>query len=154
MRGSKYTVSGVSVATTATDDLAIATLWNPSATRRLFVHEAHFFKTTAGAADILKLRRTSTIGTAGTTITPTIVNDFERSLAPPSAATVGVNVFSVAPTMEALDLISAVIPGAIGAGVMWVFQDPIAIPVGAGLAFTTGSALAMPVSRFTWVWSE
>src|SRR6266576_3693993 len=97
----KYGVSSVTVATAATADLAIASLWNASTTRSIALKEVHVFKTTAGAADIAKIRRISARGTPGSTITPTIVNDYDRALAPASGALLDLNVYTVEPTKEA-----------------------------------------------------
>ena len=149
-----YGVSSVTVATAATADHGIAMLWNASTTRAIAVKEIHVFKTTAGAADICKVRRASARGTAGSTITPTIVNDYDRALAPASGALLDLAAFSGQPTFEALDLHSVVLPAVIGAGMMWQFSDPIWVRQSAGLAIVTGSALAFPVSRVAFVWQE
>ena len=149
-----YAVSGVTVATAATADHVICSLWNVSSARPLWLQELHVFKTTAGAADIPKIRRHTTKGTVGSTITPTIVNNLARDIAPVSTCEFNLAAFSAQPTFEALDLYSAVLPAVIGSGMMWQFRDPIRIPGGAGVAICTGSALAFPVSRVTAVWSE
>lgn len=150
----RYTVSAVTVATAATVDHAIAGLWNASTSRRIAVKEIHVFKTAAGGADIVKVRRVTSRGTAGSTVTPTIVNEHDRQIAPASGALLDLAAYSVQPTFEALDLHSAVLPGAIGSGIMWIFEEPIWVPATNGLVVCTGSALAFPVSRVTVTWLE
>lgn len=144
-----YVVQGKTAATAATIDHAIAALWNPHASIRLKVAAIHVFKQGAGAADEPVIRRSTTRGTAGSTITPTNVNDFERVTAPPSGALLDLAAFSAQPTLEALGLHGAVIASAVGSGLMWVFSEPLEVPAGNGLVLTTGVALAYPVSRVT-----
>jgi hypothetical protein len=149
-----YGVTGKTVATAVTIDHAVAQLWNPSTARRIRVREIHVAKQAAGGADEPTLRRSTARGTAGSTITPTIVNDFERDLAPPSGALLDLSAFSAQPTLEALSPASFVVPAAAGAGLMWAFPEPIEIPAASGLVLTTGIALAFPVSRVTFIWQE
>ena len=152
----RYGASGPTAATAATADNAVAQIWNPSTTKRLFVKEIHVFKTTAGAADIPNLRRTSARGTITTAYTPDITNDFEHGLAPESVCTIDLN-FSVQPTFlgtAARGNVGALLPAAIGAGIMWVFERPMQVKSGQGLCVCTGSALAFPVSIVTFVWDE
>lgn len=152
----RYGVAGASVATAATADLCISALWNPSTNKTIQVSEIWVFKTTAGAADIPKLRRISARGTAGSTITPAIQNDYSRSQAPVSGALMDLNVFTVAPTADGLPLPTPIVPGAIGAAFIWKFDADRLLWVlpGAGVGIWTGSALAFPVSWISWVWDE
>jgi hypothetical protein len=152
----RFGVSGACLATAATADLCISSLWNPSAVRPIFVKEIWIFKTTAGAADIPKLRRISARGTPGSTITPAIQNDFSRSAAPVSGSLMDLNTYTVAPTADGNPLPTPLIPGAIGAAFIWKMDDhqPLWVLPGAGLGIFTGSALAFPVSWISWVWDE
>jgi hypothetical protein len=149
----RYIVHGKTAATAATIDHALAQLWNPSTAYRLRVKEVWVFKQAAGAADEPVLRRATARGTAGSTVTPTIVNNDERALAPPSGALLDMAAFTVQPTLEALGVAGGVLPAAIGTGYMWIFQN-LVVPPGNGLVITTGIALAFPVSRVTFLWDE
>lgn len=154
----RYAVAGKTAATAATIDVGIAGIWNASSVRRIYVYEIHLFKQAVGAADEPKLRRTSARGTAATTATPTIENDFAQDQAPPSGALLDLS-YSAQPTFTGTsgsggDEISLVTPAAIGAGIMWAFPTPIEVKGGSGLAIVTGIALAFPVARVGYVWEE
>lgn len=155
----KYSVSGPTAATAATADNGIAGLWNPSTTKRIFLKEIHVFKTTAGAADIPRIRRTSARGTASTSFTPTSAYDYDVLSAPESGAILDL-AYSVQPTFTGTasrGLLGALIPAAIGAGFVWVLEPverAFQIPAGTGLCVVTGSALAFPISEVAFVWYE
>jgi hypothetical protein len=152
----RYGASGPTAATAAAADNAIATLWNPSTTKRIAVSQVHLFKTAAGAADIPRLRRATARGTASTSYTPGISADFDRQLAPESGAIVDL-AYSVQPTFEGTALrgiLGALTPGSIGAGIMWVFDRTLWIPAGAGLSIVTGSVLAYPIAEAAFIWDE
>src|SRR6266487_2355757 len=136
----RYAVSGPTAATAATADNVIASLWNPSAARSIFVKEAHVFKTTAGAADIVNIRRSSTKGTVTTSFVGAIEGDFDHAIAPVSVAEIDL-AFSAQPTLSGTagrGLFGMCVPGAIGAGAMWVFEEPIQVKAGTGLCLCTG----------------
>lgn len=152
----RYSATIPTVATAATADNAITALWNPSTATPVWVCEIHLFKTGAGAADVPRVRRITAEGTTVVTFSPGIQHDYDRQLAPPSAARL-IGDWSAEPTIEGTasrGIVGAVIAGSIGSGMMWVFTRPIKIPEGAGLAVVTGSALAFPISEATWVWEE
>jgi hypothetical protein len=152
----RYTVSGLSVATAATADLVIAELWNPSSTKSLFVRELGVFKTTAGAADRPKLRRSTARGTAGSTVTPGAANHHAGGVtAPATGAVLDINVFTGVPTLATGDLHQAVLSAGVGGGLIWNFGDEaLEVPAGKGLCLCTGSALAFPVSTVYFGWAE
>lgn len=150
----RYAVGGRSLATAATADHVAALLWNPSATKSIQVREIWVFKTVA-TLDNHQLRRASSAGaTPTTTVTPTIVNDFQRELAPPSGALLYLGTFGTQPTLEAVALARANLPAAIGAGFIWVFAEAITVKPGAGLAISTPTAVILQPSDFTFVWDE
>ena len=84
-------------ATAATTNVQAAVLWNPHATIRLRVYEISWFKTVA-TADNLALLRVTGRGTPTTTATPTIENETDRAVAPPSGAVVD-TAWSTGPTI-------------------------------------------------------
>jgi len=146
MLNNRFEVSGATAATTIAVDRAIAGIWNPSTAKRISVLEIHIAKTAAGGADRPKLRRSSARGTATTTVTPGVNHDLTGDLVTPLSGFLLDVTYSVEPTLKAGDMRQFVIPGAIGAGVMWVFAEPIEIPEGEGLVICTGSALAFPIA--------
>lgn len=148
-----YRVGGRSAATAATDTHVAAALWNASTTKDIFLTELHFAVTTAASATAA-LRRTTTRGTAGSTVTPDIDNAVARTAAPVSGALLDLAAYSVQPTLDASELDRWMTAAAIGAGKIWVFSDPIKIPQSAGLAILTRAAAAFPASDFTFAWRE
>lgn len=146
----RYIVNGKTAATAGTIDHAIAGVWNPSSSKRIKLTEMHIFKQAVGAADEPVLRRATARGTAGSTVTPTSVNEVEQVAAPPSGFLLDLAAYTVQPTLAASPLHGAVIPAAIGAGIMWTFPDfGLEIPAGQGIILTAGIALAFPVARIT-----
>jgi hypothetical protein len=150
-----FTIGAAPGTTAATIDHAIAQLWNPSSAVHLFVTQVHAVKITATGLNILVLRRSSARGTAGSTITPTAINDHGHRLAPPSGALLDLAAFSVQPTLDALNLFNWALPAAIGSGVIWTFAEPIRVQAGDGLVLTQGNAVASDVGgRVTFSWME
>lgn len=149
----RYSVTGKTAATAVTIDHAIAQIWNASTSKRLWVREIHVFKQAVGAADEPVIRRSTARGTAGSTVTPGTIQEREQIAVPPSGFLLDLAAFTVQPTLAGTQatgsLESAVIPAAIGAGIMWSWQEPWEVPAGQGLVVTTGIALAFPVSRVT-----
>jgi hypothetical protein len=152
----QYTVSGIcGAATAATVDLAICNLWNPSTTLPIYVNQVHYVKFTATGINVPRLSHTTTIGTPATTVTPTITNEHDTSLAPPSTVALGLGLYSVEPTkVSALREHSWIVPAAVGSGVMWVFEKPLMVKAGTGLCICSGTAVASDVGAvvaFTWM---
>ena len=151
----RYTIGVAPGTTAATADHAISQLWNPSSAVTLYLKEIHVVKVTATGLNVLQLRRSTARGTAGSTITPTIVNEYDNALAPPSGALIDLAAFSAQPTLSALNLHSWILPAAIGSGVMWVFEEPIRIKPGTGIVVTQGNAVASDVGcRHVYTWLE
>lgn len=145
----RYAVNGKTAATAATIDHAIAEVWNPSTSKRIKLMQLWVAKQAAGAADEPVLRRSTAKGTAGSTVTPGSVQEYEQIAAPPSAFTLELAAFSVQPTLAAGPMHGFVLPASIGSGIIWVFDEPVEIKAGEGVVLTTGIALAFPVSRIT-----
>lgn len=150
-----FMVRGRTVATAATPGLAIATLWNPHATTRLTVHEIWFCASFAPASSAaIEIRRTTTKGTPGSTVTPTAANDIEGAIAPQSGAVLDINVYTVVPTITANALGAWTLGAAAGAGLIMPFPRGIEIPAGAGLAIVTANSVIVPISDVTFVWTD
>ena len=139
--------------TAATDDVA-AHLWNASTTKTIYVREIWYAKT-AATVDGIKLVRTTTIGTTpGATITPDIDNDTQRAVAPVSAAVLYTANFATEPTVQGPALAQTNLPAAIGAGFIWVFNTPIAVPQTTGLGLASPTAVIIQIADITYVWDE
>lgn len=143
-----YGISGRTVATAATINHAICSIWNPHATKRIAVTEFGIFKTAAGtAADSIRIARTSARGTPGSTITPVLADSYENHVAPPSGFLLDLAAFSVQPTLVAGGGFRRWMAAAVaGSAVVWPFRRPIVIPPGAGLAILQNQATIWPIS--------
>ena len=128
--------------------LPIASLYATAAVRPRIV-EIGCFNTTSTAVSIA-IRRLSTTGTQGTAQTG--VNQDDESQ---TAVAVPRDTHTVGPTISAGSLRIATLGGAVGAGVIWTFQEPgIVIPPGInnGVALIpwTGTGQICDIS-FTWI---
>lgn len=149
-----YSVGGRSVATAATDEIPAANFWNPATNKRLWVVEISVSKTVA-TIDNPAIQRTSTIGTAGSTVTPDIDNALERDFAPPSGCTLGLSTFSVVPTAQGPHIKVWNLPAAIGGGFIFIFPGKgICVPPGTGLAVVTHVAVILQPLDINFVWEE
>lgn len=148
----RFAVAGRSAATAATADNIGAALWNPAAAVSLKVKELHWFHSTA-TADNLEIIRISARGTASVTVTPDADNDLERLVGPASAAVLDVT-YTVQPTVQGPPMFRNNLPAALGAGVIYVFEKPIEVPAGTGLAVGTPVAVALVAADVTFVWDE
>lgn len=151
----RYAVAGRSAATAATADQAGCHLWNPHATKSIYIREVWWFKTVA-TADNPGLVRTSTIGTTpGTTVTPDADNAFDRHAAPPSACVLYLATFATYPVVQGPYMHRENLPAAIGAGLVWSFLDePVEVPAGTGFAVATPVATILQPGDATYVWDE
>ena len=150
-----YHVRGFTAATAATADHAIASLWNPSATKRIKVVEFAIFKAGAGAAnDSLKLERITTKGTPGSTVTPDADNSAEADAVPDSGAVLDLAAFTVQPTRATPALFGWVAPAVAAAGLVYPFPRGLTIPPGTGLAITQRAATAWPISEVSFVFED
>jgi hypothetical protein len=151
---SRYSVRGVSVATAATIDHAIAQIWNPSATKRIEVVEFAYFALTAPAASSgYYLRRSTARGTAGSTATPGLENSYARDAVPDSGFLLDLAVFTVQPTLAAAPGMG---PGfglspVSGSGLFYPIPGIfLTIPPGTGLVLCNRAAAITPAGEI-WV---
>lgn len=150
----RYGVGGRSAATAATANHVAATLWNPSTAFNIYVREIWVTKTVA-TADNHQLNFTTTRGTAGSTVTPDIDNNYERQVAPPSGALLDLAAYSVQPTLQTPALAARNLPATVGSFLVFDFRDkPIMVRPGQGLAIGTPVATVLQPSDFTFVWDE
>lgn len=154
----EYRVAGVTAASDANDNDAVAVLWNPHTTKPLWVAQFKFFADT-GANGKVTVTRTSTRGTAGSTVTPDIDNHTDHLLAPPTGALLDLANFTVEPTKLAPDMDSYQTAATIGAGQIFDFRtalNPLGIRVlpGAGLGIINGAAALVAASHVAVLWYE
>lgn len=146
-----FFVGGRSANTAATANHAAACLWN-AGTTVVWVKQIVCTKTVA-TADNHCLRRATARGTAGSTVTPTSVFEARQNAAP-SGVVLDLAAYSVQPTLAAGELKRDNLPATVGASWTWVFDEPIAIAPGAGLAVVTPVAVILQASDFSFEWYE
>ncbi len=148
----RYSVNGLSVATAVTDAHAICAVWNPHATKRIKARQVAAFAVAApGAGSGFELRRISARGTAGSTVTPTIVNSHIRDIAPPSGFLLDLAAYTVQPTLEAIALGVGFVFAAVAASGAVLPLDDIEILPGAGLAMINRAGIIVPACEISWV---
>ncbi|MGH2690734.1 MAG: hypothetical protein ACRDKW_18285 [Actinomycetota bacterium] len=151
---SRYSVAGRSADTAATANHVAAQLWNPSAIKALEVVEILVVQVGATVSNH-SLQRSTARGTAGSTVTPDIDNDYSRALAPPSGVLLDLAAFSVQPTLAGPDAFRANAPAAAGVGFGWSFYSkPYEVPPGTGVCILTPVAVILQDSDFTFVFDD
>lgn len=149
----RYAVAGRSAATAATADNFGAALWNPHASRSLYVVEIHWFKTVATRDDV-EIARITARGTATVTVTPDVDNDYARIVAPVTGALLDTT-YSAQPTIAGPAMYRNVLPAAIGAGFIYAFGGPgIEIPFGTGLGIGTPVATILQPADVTFIFDD
>jgi hypothetical protein len=150
-----YYVRGFTAATAATANHVIACLHNPSGSRRITVVEFGIFKAGAGTAnDTGYLCRTTTAGTAGSTVTPDADNAEAGDAAPDSGALLNLAAFTVQPTLASPGMYGWAAPAVAGAGVIIPLPRGITLAPGTGLAFVQRAATAWPTSEVNFVFTD
>jgi len=149
----RYSVTGLTTATAATNAVGIATLWNPSTAKSIFIVGIKVYKTIA-TVDVHALARISVRGTAAATVTPDIDNDYDHGLAPVSGALLDVGAYSGALTALTPSLESIYLPAAIGSGYNIVFPKAIQVKQSAGFGIITGAAVIGQPCNVTFIWDE
>lgn len=150
----RYSVSGRSVATSATANEPAAMLWNGSGAKDIRVREIQWTKVT-GTLDRMQIARFSTRGTPGSTVTPDIDNDYDRLLGPPSGCTLDLGDFTgTAAVIQDPALATINLPGVVATGFSLIFDPPIRVPAGTGLAVATPTAAAVVAGDVVFVWDE
>lgn len=128
-----YGVSGVTTGASTTAGEPAAVLWNPSGSISLLV--TSFTIGNAAAANIsMTIQRVTTRGTAGSTVTPDLDNDFARQGTPASGAVLDMGDYTAAPTTDASVLHRYRVPSIQGSEVDRGLPEPIEVPPGTGLA--------------------
>jgi hypothetical protein len=149
----RWSIAGRSAATAATANHCAAQLWNASSTRTIWVTAVGWSKTVATADTVALKRSTARGATPATTVTPTIANDWEREIIPPSLAVLELALFTTQPTLEGVALLQYSMPAAIASGFILPFETKdlqgIKIIPGAGLClYTPVATILQPADVF------
>lgn len=143
--------NGLTVATAATDAHAIFGIWNPSATKRIYLREFAVVAVAApGAGAGLEPRRMSARGTPGSTVTPGIPNADQNDTAPTSGWLLDLATYSVQPTLVANSPLRPawVFAAVVASGLIYPYAGPgLMIPPGAGIVFVNRAAIVFPASE-------
>jgi len=153
----RYRVSGTTAATAATDQHAIAAIWNPHATKSIIVRELALVAFAApGAGAGFLVRRISARGTAGSTVTPGAVNetDEDPGTVPQSGYLLDLAAYSVQPTIIAGDLDAWVFAAVAASGIIKPYPEGIWVGAGRGLALVNRAAIAFPTSEVSFLTEE
>ena len=98
----------------------------------------------------IQIFRISTRGTAGGSFTPDLDNHYGRRAGPASGAILDRGNYTVAPTQETPQMLSAQLGAAAGSNNEWWLPVPIMVPAGTGLAIYSTTAYTTAHIRFTW----
>lgn len=150
-----FAVAGRGLATAATANHVLAQLWNPDATRSLWVVEIHIQKTAATVDNHSIQRSTGRGATPTSTVTPDLDNDFEREITPDTGAVLELATFGTQPTLATPPAYQGNLPAAIGAATQYVFAGQgLKVPFGTGLCIATPVAVVAQVADVTFVFWE
>lgn len=149
-----YMVAARSGATAATADHVVACLWNPHATKSIYVFMVMWGMSNATSNTTYHLRRATARGTPGTTVTPGIDNDFDHTAAPISGALLDLAAYLVQPTIDATKTLRGLVNKLAGGGMRFFFMGKSRrIPAGEGLAIAQNAATASVLDVTFW-WEE
>lgn len=147
-----HSVRGLTAATAATADHAIAAIWNPDSAKRIKVLEFSIFAAAApGAGSGFYLRRLSARGTAGSTVTLVQAHSLENDEAANSAFVLDLATYSVQPTLVAGAIGPGFVFAAVAASGILVPLRGITVPPGAGIALVNRAAIAVPACEVSFV---
>lgn len=118
------------------------------AARDLRVYELGVFAATAVSGTVALIRPSA----VGATFTSSAVGAADDPIAGAGVAVVD-TAATTAPTIGTNFMRRIVLPGAVGAGVIWTFPNGLTIPVSASLALWQLSALAVTYETY-WVFEE
>jgi hypothetical protein len=151
-----YLAQGTTAATAATDQHAIAEIWNPSSTLTLIIRRivlVAFAPPGAGAGYLV--RRSSAKGTAGSTVTPGAASHLRNpGTAPQSSFTLELAAFTGQPTLVSGDLDGWVFAAVAASGIVMPYPEGIEIGPGTGLCLVNRAAIVFPTSEVTFLVEE
>ncbi len=118
----RWSIGARSLATAATANHVGAQFWNPSTTKTVWVTAISIAQTGAVVSNPAIKRSTVKGATPTATTTPTIANDWDRMLIPPSVSILETATFGTQPTLEGVPLLAWNNPAAIGSGFIMPFE--------------------------------
>ncbi len=143
----RWSIGGRSIATAATANHVGAQLWNPHATKPVWVTAISLAQTGAVVSNPAVYRSSARGATPTATVTPTIASDWDRMISPPSAAVLELATFGTQPTLDGVPLFRWNNPAAAGSGFIVPFETKdlhgIEILAGAGLSIATPVAVIL-----------
>lgn len=143
----RWSIGARSLATAATANHCGFQFWNPSTSRPVWVTAISFAQTGAIVSNPALKRSTVRGATPTGTNTPTIANDWDRMLIPPTLSVLETGTFGTQPTLEGVDLFKWNLPAAIGSGFMTQFETKdlhgIEVLPGSGLCIYTPVAVIL-----------
>jgi hypothetical protein len=148
-----YTVRARVPSSTISVGDAISVLWNPHATQRITLVECAVWDPTSGTViETVLIRRMTTRGTPGSTITPGVQHHSRRAIAPPSGALLDMAGYSVEPTPDSITTIENFAWSLIGTGGGGMRVDlNLVIPPGDGVGLVASDAAVRPFEvEFVW----
>jgi len=151
-----HRVSGTTAATAATDQHAIAGVWNPHSTKRVWILEASLVAFAApGAGAGFVLRRTSARGTAGSSVTSAAVHSLESpGTASQSGFILDLATYSVQPTITSGDLDAWVYAAVAASGLLKPYPEGIEVGPGTGVVLVNRAAIIFPTSEVSFLVRE
>lgn len=150
----RYAVTGRNAA--GTNNNRQGALWNPSSAKPLWVESFLYATQDTNKTMSYTLRRITTRGTPGSTVTPDIDNDYDKALAPPSGAVLDLAIYTVNPTEETapyMEQVKGADTTTAGCGFILEFDPPLKIPPGTGL-LVRNAGDPTSVGDMTFVWTE
>ena len=152
----RWRISGTTAASAATDQHAIAAMWNPSSTKAFRIYEIAVVAFAApGAGAGFLVRRSTTRGTEGSSVTLAAVHDLERgSTAPQSGGILGLAAYTGQPTLTTGELFGWVFAAVTASGIILPFPEGIEVGPGAGLVLVNRAAIAFPTSEVSFAGEE
>ena len=152
MAEGRYSVGGRGGPTAASVHF-VGALWNPHATKSIFLVIASSSKTVGTQA--LNMHRISARGTPGSTVTPDIDNDLDGLLAPISGAVLDLAPYSVQPT-RVDPAVGSFMPSQSNPGATeesWFGEEGLRIPAGTGVGWIIPVGVAT-TSDLSCAWDE
>lgn len=152
---SKHLTSGTSIVSAATANHCLAQIWNPHATRSIWVNGVAWFHTVA-TADFAALGISSARGaTPNNVVTPDADNDYTQEAAPITGWVLEMGTFGTQPTIAVPRLAGNPQGAAIGAGMFFPLGEDergFRVKAGFGMVLFTPVATALqPLYVTVWV---
>lgn len=149
----EFNLAGRSAATAATANHCAAQLWNPHASRSVWVQAISLAIRTAGVGNMAIKHSSARGATPASSVTAAATNDLDGDTAPVSGSVAEFALFTTQPTLTGNIIWTWNFPAAVGAGVIVPFANPnrhgIRVGPASGLCIYTPDAVIFPASDIT-----